>query len=71
RKSADGTTTIITKDGTLVSRPDPPQPGMRKLPPGFDPNNMTPEQMRKLRTILRNQQKRPEMMPIPPDKKPQ
>ncbi len=71
RKSADGTTTIITKDGTLVSRPDPPQPGMRKLPPGFDPNNMTPEQMRKLRTILRNQQNRPDMMPIPPDKKPQ
>lgn len=71
RKSADGTTTIITKDGTVVTRPMPQQPGMRKLPPGFDPNNMTPEQMRKLRTILRNQKNRPEMVPIPPDKKPQ
>ena len=71
KKSADGTTTIITKDGTIVTRPVPPQPGMRKLPPGFDPNNMTPQQLRKLRTILRNQQNRPESVPIPPEKKPQ
>lgn len=71
KKSADGTTTIITKDGTVVTRPVPQQPGMRKMPPGFDPNNLTPEQMRKLRTILRNQKNRPEMVPIPPDKKPQ
>ncbi len=52
KKNRDGTTTIITKDGTVVTRPMRPPPDGRRPPPGFDPNNMSPEQMRKLRKIL-------------------
>lgn len=73
KQSKDGTTTITTKDGTIVTKQGPPQPGLRRLPPGIDPNNMTPEQMRKLRRVLENQRRnqpgrvvtRP--VPIPPE----
>lgn len=77
KKNRDGTTTIITKDGTMVTRPMRPPPDVRRAPPGFDPNNMSPEQMRKLRKILeaeRNNQPgrvvtRP-MVPLTPSKQP-
>jgi len=73
KQGRDGRMTIVTKDGTVITRPPQPgmQPGMQPFPRGVDTNHLTPQQMRKLRTILRNQQGNPgAAVPIPPDKQP-
>lgn len=77
RRSADGRTTtiispegtIVTRDGNLVTRrPPPPQPGRQPVvpPPGFDPSKLTPEQRRKLRVLMRDPRFNPQPDPLKP-----